>query len=344
MFGIQNKTKNSTLLILLVLVAVLLSACGKDVKAVEEPSPVLGVEKTLVEVKSEYGIDISEDKVSFVDGTGKEVDIDKKPQRTIVLFASYIDIWIRNGGDLIAMVEDKTAESLPGTEGVETVGKTGAISLEKIISLEPDLVILSSNTSSQAELVESLRQNNIQVIAIDYTFKEDYYKTVRLFTAINDREDLYEENAVSIKNEVEEIINKVPKEESPKVFIMFASSKSIKSRGSGTTLGQMLGDLNTINIADIDNVSLEDKGFSMEALIDEDPDFIFVQRMGSDNEAVLDRIKQDAQSNPAWSSWSAVKNDRYILLPKDLYTYKANQRYPEAYEELAKILYPNTFK
>ena len=340
MFNIQNRIKLTSLLIMGLLLAVLLSGCGKDVKAVEEEQQ----QPPLVEVVSEYGIDITQDQVSFVDGTGQEVHIDKKPQRTIVLFASYIDLWIKNGGDLIGMVEDKTGESVPGTEGVETVGKTGAISLEKIISLEPDLVILSSNTSSQAELVESLRQNNIQVVGIDYTFKEDYYKTVRLFTAINDREDLYEENALAIKKGVEEIINKVPTDETPKVFIMFASSKSIKSRGSGTTLGQMLADLNTINIADIDNVSLEDKGFSMEALIDEDPDFIFVQRMGSDNDAVLDRIKQDAQSNPAWSSLSAVKNDRYILLPKDLYTYKANQRYPEAYEELAKILYPNTFK
>lgn len=324
-------------IVLTIIMAVLLSGCGKDVKADNEQAGV-------ADVTSEYGIDITEDTVSFVDGTGQEVQIKKNPKRTIVLFASYIDLWMRNGGDLIGMVEDKSGIVPPGLEGVETVGKTGAISLEKIISLEPDLVILSANTSSQAELVESLRQNGIQVVAIDYTFKEDYYKTVRLFTAINDRQDLYEENAVSIKKGVEEIIDRVPKDQSPKVFIMFASSKSIKSRGSGTTLGQMLSDLNTVNIADLDNVSLEDKGFSMEAIIEQDPDFIFVQRMGSDNDAVLDRIKQDAQSNPAWASLSAVKNDRYILLPKDLYTYKANQRYPQAYEELAKILYPNTFE
>lgn len=342
MIRVGRKSKVTALLIVTVLITILFSACSKDVKADEEKVPA-EVEPA-EEVVNEYGIDITEEKVSFVDGAGQEVHINKNPQRTIVLFASYLDLWIRNGGDLIAMVEDKSDMVVPGTEGIETVGKTGAISLEKIISLEPDLVILSANTSSQAEMVESLRQNGIQVIAIDYTFKEDYYKTVRLFTAINDREDLYKENAVSVKKGVEEIINKVPKEEVPKVFIMFASSKSIKSRGSGTTLGQMLADLNTKNIADLDNVALEDKGFSMEALIDEDPDFIFVQRMGSDNEKVLERIKQDAQSNPAWSSLSAVKNDRYILLPKDLYTYKANQRYPEAYEELAKILYPNTFK
>lgn len=66
--------------------------------------------------------------------------------------------------------------------------------------------------------------------------------------------------------------------------------------------------------------------------------------MGSDLEAIEQRIKSDAESNPAWASLSAVKNNRYIVLPKDLYTYKANHRYAEAYEKLAKILYPEEFK
>ncbi|NMB09003.1 MAG: ABC transporter substrate-binding protein [Tissierellia bacterium] len=50
------------------------------------------------------------------------------------------------------------------------------------------------------------------------------------------------------------------------------------------------------------------------------------------------------ESNPAWSTLSAVKNDRYIILPKDLYMFKPNHRYAEAYEGLAKILYPEVFQ
>ncbi|TJX13526.1 ABC transporter substrate-binding protein [Tissierella creatinini] len=299
--------------------------------------------KEVVDSKDEFGITITEDNVSFVDGSGEEVSIHKNPKRVVVLFSSFLDIWTKNGGELIGMVEDTSGSPIPGTEGVETVGRTGAISLEKIISLEPDLVILSSNTSSQMEMVPSLKQNNIPVIAFDYKFKEDYYKMVKLFTAINEREDLYEENVLAIEKEIQEIVEKTSEEKPKKVFLMFASSKSLEARGSNSTVGEIFADLNAVNITDESGVPFEDQSFSMEKLIEEDPEYIFVITMGSDMEKVQDKIKADAESNPAWASLSAVKNNKYIFLPKELFTYKANERYAEAYEYVAKILYPEAF-
>src|SRR5690606_35024593 len=110
-----------------------------------------------------------------------------------------------------------------------------------------------------------------------------------------------------------EIMEKTPKDEEKKVFIMFATSKAISSRGSDSTLGEMLKDLNTINIADTSSDVLNDKNFSLEKVLEEDPEFIFVQTRGSDMEAVNERIKKDVESNPAWASLSAIKNDKYII-------------------------------
>lgn len=334
--------KENKLLILILILAMstgFLTGCSTERPVISNTE----IKEEAINSTDEFGIRVTEDTVSFVDGTGEEVSINKNPKRVIVLFASFLDIWTKNGGDLVGMVEDTSKKEIPGTEGVETVGRTGAISLEKIISLEPDLVILSSNTTSQMEMVPSLKQNNIPVIAFDYKFKEDYYKMVKLFSAINEREDLYEENAVAIENEIQEIIDKTKNENPPKVFFMSASSKSLTARGSNTTLGEVARDLNAINIVDGPNSSIEDQSFSMEKLIEENPDFIFVQSHGSDEEKVIERIKEDAESNPAWASLTAVKNNRYIFLPKDLFTYKANHRYAEAYEYLAKILYPDLF-
>lgn len=333
------KVKRILLTILLFVLALSFTGCTKE-SAIVDSSGVIED----VETKSEYGITINEDTVSYVDGSGEEVIIDKKPERVIVLFSSYIDIWLRNGGELVGMIEDTSGQLIPATEGVETVGKMGSISLEKIISLEPDLVVLSANTSSQVKLIPTLEDNGIQVLSIEYSFLDDYLKTVRLFSAINDREDLYEINSMEVRKDIDEIIEKTPKDNPPKVFIMFATGKSITSRGSNTTVGEVLADLNTINIADAPNDLLDDKNFSIEKIIEEDPDFIFVQTMGSDMDKINERIISDVESNPAWASLSAVKNHRYIFLPKDLYNYKANHRYPEAYEYLAKILYPEVFK
>lgn len=81
----------------------------------------------------------------------------------------------------------------------------------------------------------------------------------------------------------------------------------------------------------------------MEKIIEEDPDYIFVVMMG-DSEKALKSLKDGLQKNPAWSDLSAVINDRYILLPKELFHYKPNARWGESYEYIAKILYPDEFK
>ena len=292
----------------------------------------------------EYGITINEDTVNFIDGRGEEVNIKKQPKKTIVLFASFIDIWIKQGGELIGMVEASDEYNLPGTENIPTVGKQGNFSLEEIIALEPELVVLSANTKSQMELIPALESNNIEVLVMDYKFKEDYFKTAKVFAAVNNKIELFEQEAGKVKEETQAIIDKAPKVDNPKVLIIFATKKSISARTSDTTVGEIFRDLNAINIADSSNNLLSDKNFSMEKILEEDPDYIFVQSMGSDLEAIQERLELDAESNPAWSSLQAVKNDRYIALPKDLYTYKANDRYTEAYENAAKILYPEQFK
>ena len=144
--------------------------------------------------------------------------------------------------------------------------------------------------------------------------------------------------------EIDSIIKEVPKNSEPKVLIMMASAKSVTARASDSYVGDMLKDLHTINIADSSNDALSDKNFSIEKILEEDPDFIFVQTTGNDMDKVLERMKEDVESNPAWSSLTAVKNHRYIILPKDIYMFKANHRYAEAYKGLAEILYPEAFK
>ncbi len=296
-------------------------------------------------VKHEHGIQIDEDTVTFTDARDKKVILDKNPERVVCLFNSYLDIWCKCGGKVVGKVEEAEEKPIEGSEGAEIVGSPGEPSIEKIIALKPDLVIITANFSKQLKAAEMLEQNDIKVIALDNQYKENYFETVRLFTALTDRDDLYEKYEGEVKKAINDVIDKAPKDKDYKVLIIFASAKSIKVKDSNSMVGEMLKDLNTVNISDAsEGDSKNIKEFSMEKIIKEDPDFIFVQTMGSDKEKIKERLKKDVESNSAWNSLTAVKNDRYIILPKDLYLYKPNDRYGEAYEGLAKILYPEVFK
>lgn len=334
----MKKNKMQIYILLILLLTLIVSACNPNTELanVDEAGDTSFIE-------DEYGIKLYDDYVEFVDGRGESRSIKKNPKRVVVLFSSFIDIWTKNGGELVGMIKDDTKE-ISGIEGVEVIGKTGSISLEKVLALEPDLVILSSNSKAQRELIQPLVENDIPIIPLKYEYKDDYFRIAKIFAYINDRMDIYENETLKVKKDIEDILSRVPKAKENKILIMFSSSKAITARTSQSTLGEMLKDLNTVNIADNANNLLDDKNFSLEKIIEEDPDFIFVQTMGSNMEAVLERMKSDVESNPAWSTLSAVKNDRYVILPKDLYMYKANHRYAEAYRGLAEMLYPEVFK
>lgn len=302
------------------------------------------------EIEEIEEVDVSEDleedqHVIFQDGRGEEVAISKNPEKVVILYASFIDIWINNGGEnIVGMVEPSEEYIIPQIDNVATVGKRGSISLEEVIALDPDLVILSSNTSDHLDMIPSLESAGAEILALDYVYKDDYFKIAELFATINDKLDVYKMGAQKVKDGIAAIIDQIPEEDNPSVVIIRSTKSNTTVRTANTTIGEMFKDLKVINIVDKDNTQEGSKDFSLEMILEEDPDYIFLEVMGSDVEAVKEKIKTDIQSNPAWSSLSAVKNDRYIVLPKDLYTYKANDRYEEAYKNLALILYPGIFE
>ncbi|QIB27429.1 ABC transporter substrate-binding protein [Caloranaerobacter azorensis] len=332
----MNIKKYLSLLLVVLMTFTIFTGCTNENTKISNTN---GNEK----IQNEYGIKIDENTVTFTDARGKSVVYEKNPKRVVCIYNSYLDLWYKCGGTVIGRVKPSKDKPVPGSENAEIVGTAGSPSVEKILALKPDLVILSMAFRAHRNIIETLEQNNIKVIALDNEYKDDYFKTVRLFTALTGREDLYEKYAKQVKKDIDNIIQKVPKDKKPKVLIIFATAKNITVRGTDSMVGEMLKDLNTINISGVIGDSADAKVFSMEKILQEDPDFIFVQTMGSDKEKIFKKLKSDVESNPAWASLTAVKNNRYIILPKDLYLYKPNDRYAEAYEGLAKILYPEVF-
>jgi iron complex transport system substrate-binding protein len=52
--------------------------------------------------------------------------------------------------------------------------------------------------------------------------------------------------------------------------------------------------------------------YSLEELVKNDPELIFITSMGTDA-AIENRLRSDVQSNPAWNSLKAVRENRIIF-------------------------------
>ncbi|MBC8531721.1 ABC transporter substrate-binding protein [Gehongia tenuis] len=274
---------------------------------------------------------------TFTDDLDREVRLNGMPKKVVALMGSYAETWLLAGGALAGTTSDAVDErKLDLGEDVQIVGTVKEPNLEQVLALSPDFVILSADIQGHVKAGETLEAAGIPHAYFKVELFSDYLSMLQRLTGITGREDLYESNGLAVQRQIDEVLAGRP-DERPTVLFIRAFSTGAKAKGDDNMTGAMLKDLGADNIAARHASLLEE--ISMEEIIAEDPDFILVTTMGGTEEA-LAALKESVQQNPAWNELSAVKNDRYIVLPKDLFHYKPNARWGEAYEELAKILYP----
>ena len=278
-------------------------------------------------------------KYSFTDDLGRVVQLEKL-ERVAVLNASYTEVWALAGGtDSIVGVADNTwtDTEIELPKDCISLGTHNEISLEKLIACHPDLVIASTDISQNMEQMEVYEQAGLSVAYFGVTCFDDYLKMLKICTELTGQKDCYETYGTAILAQVEQAKEKVGKVP-PKVLFVRASSGGVKAKNSkGTVLGQMLKEMGCENIADSDSTLLED--LSMEVILEQDPDFIFAIYMGRDQEALEEQMRLALFSDGAWGTLSAVKKNRFFVMDNDLFSMKPNEKWGEAYEILADILY-----
>lgn len=280
--------------------------------------------------------------VSITDSNGSQITLDTSAPRVVATYGSFAEAWLLAGGELVGVTQDALEQRDLGLpEDIAVVGTVKEPNAEEIIALEPDLVLLASDITAQAEIRDVLENAGLACAFFQVDTFADYAFMMEQLCAVTGREDLYEENVTQVGQQIEEAqANAALSSTRPNVLLIRAFSTGIKAKTDDELAGAILKDLGAHNIADDHPSMLED--LSLEEVIAADPDYIFVTTMGDEQKA-LDYLNGLIQQNPAWSELSAVKEDRYIVLPKDLFHYKPNNRWGESYQYLGEILYPELF-
>lgn len=280
--------------------------------------------------------------VSITDSNGSQITLDTSAPRVVAAYGSFAEAWLLAGGELCGVTQDALEQRDLGLpEDIAVVGTVKEPNAEEIIALEPDLVLLASDITAQADIRDVLENAGLAYAFFQVDTFADYAFMMEQLCAVTGREDLYEENVTQAGQQIEEAqANAALSSTRPNVLLIRAFSTGIKAKTDDELAGAILKDLGAHNIADDHPSMLED--LSLEEVIAADPDYIFVTTMGDEQKA-LDYLNGLIQQNPAWSELSAVKEDRYIVLPKDLFHYKPNNRWGESYQYLGEILYPELF-
>ena len=282
---------------------------------------------------------------TFTDDLGREVTLEAAPQRVAALTGSYADIWCTAGGKdaLIASASDAWTDfDLGLAEDVANIGGAMGVSVEELLASAPDLVLASTNISSNQEMLPTLEAAGIKAAFFSVDTFEDYLRMLEICTTLTGCPENYQTYGEAVAEEIEaaraRAAGVLAQQEPESVLYIRAAASVVKPKGSsGTVLGEMLADLGCINIADQDQSLLED--LSMEAILAADPDKILIVLQGADPEPAKAQLEGEVLSNPAWQQLTAVREGRVYYMDKDLYHLKPNARWGEAYDHLVEILY-----
>lgn len=284
---------------------------------------------------------LTEQAVTFTDDLGRTVSVGS-PERTAVLLGSFAQIWMLAGGEVCAAPDDAWEDlGLELSKETVNLGNTKNLSLELLLSSEPDFILASTNTRQNMEWLDTLDGTDIPIAYFDVTEFEDYLNLLKICTDITGKPELYEKYGTKVQEQINAVCEqnrqRTAGQESPTVLCLVASASTARAKNSdGSVLGAILKVLGCENIADSDAMILEN--LSIEHILVSDPDYIFIVQRGDDEEGMRQYVKEFLMEDPAWKQLTAVQNEHVYFMEKNLFNLKPNERWGEAYEIVEEIL------
>ena len=313
--------KKFTVVLMFVVLALGIAGCGNaqnigEKNGLENSSNLLSSEET------KYPVTITG---SF----GTEVTLENEPERIVSIAPNITEIIFKLGaGDKLVGRTDY-CNYPPEAENVESIGTLRTPDIEKIIGLEPDLIIASTHFNE--ENAQKIKDAGINVISL-YEENEvsGVYNTITtLGTALN-RNNEAKETVDNMKKTIEEVTASVKGLEEPTVYYVVGYGESGDfSAPENSFVGGLIKLAGGKDIVPASN----SWSYSLESLLEADP-YIIVVRDGE---------KEMFMSTEGYNELTAVKEGRVYEIDNNLID-RQGYRNAEGVLKLAEIFHPEAFK
>ena len=268
--------------------------------------------------------------ITVKDDMGRSIIINTPPTRIISLAPSATEILFAiNAQEKVVGVTDYC--NFPKeAQRKEKVGGFSNPNIEKIISLNPDLIILYESFPKEIfnQLEKSLPQTNFLVL--DPKNFEDVLENILLVGKVIGKE----KEARAVHNDMLRRWGNIQKKalqvkKTPKVLFLLWNDP-FTSASPNTFLGDLLRKVRAKNI--IEKNEPEYPILSVEYIIEKNPDVILIgETSGVSKDSIL--------NHPMLKQTNAVKNKRVYTINDDL-IFRPGPRLIEGMEKLFELLYP----
>jgi iron complex transport system substrate-binding protein len=274
---------------------------------------------------------------NIVDGLGRSVTVDKMPQRIISLAPSNTEILFALGlGDKVVGVTeycDYPQEALTKPK----VGGFSNVDIEKVVSLEPDLV-LATHIHGKT-VIPGLEKLGLTVVAITPGSLNEVLESIILVGKITGQNVEASRLVNDLSRRIATVTDKtrsLSSDQRPRVFYV-TWHDPLMTAGTGTLADDVISSAGGQNIAfDISG----DKAINLETVIYRDPQVIVVSvGMGSGE----DMPWQYIQTEPRLENTQALLNSRVYKIDGDI-IHRSGPRIVDALEQMTQFIHPEFFK
>jgi iron complex transport system substrate-binding protein len=264
------------------------------------------------------------------DSYHRVVTLNWKPERIVSVAPNITEIIFALGKGSLLAGRTEYCDYPPQARKVESIGGLLEPNIEKIVALNPDIVIAS--THFQKEVLKKLEELGVKVVVLygaeDF---EGVYFTIAQVGKIVGAAPQADRLIAAMKRKVKTITGRVRGQPRAKVYYLVTFGKTGDyTAGGDTFIGKILA------MAGGANVAGDSKGwqYSLEKLVEQDPGYIVCAK----NYASLQALRRAA----GYRELTAVKAGKVLEIDNNLLD-RQGPRLVEGLETLARFLHPEAF-
>ncbi|MBN2061294.1 MAG: cobalamin-binding protein [Deltaproteobacteria bacterium] len=266
----------------------------------------------------------------FKDSLGRTIILKREPSRIISLAPSITEIlyYVELGDRVVGVT--KFSYYPPEALNKPVIGSYVDLNIEKIISLDPDLVIGTAD-GNEPKIVNLLGQAGIEVFIINPRDIRSVIDSIAAIGRVCGVKEKADQMVRDLSCRVDRVIRKVEARKKPLVFLQI-NLRPIMTVNHNTFHHDLIGLAGGINMAR--DMPFNYPAISIEEILRLKPDVMIISRM--DRKGSFEKARDDWMK---WHSIPAVQNNRVFLIDSDLID-RPSPRVIDGLEAMAGLIHP----
>lgn len=241
----------------------------------------------------------------FTDGTGRRIEITKKPERIVSLAPSITEILfsLQLGNKITGVTDfcDYPEEAARKPK----VGWLISPSIEKIVTLQPDIVFATTE-GNKPEIVDELERMSIKTYVLNPRNIHDVLGDIIAIGDISGRTSVAAERVRSLKSRIDAVEKRLSDGRKRRVMYI-VSTDPIISAGPGSFIHDLIVTAGGLNI--MSDSPVRYPHVNIEEIISRDPEIIIAPR---------DQIEQIKGWKSRWGGISALSDGMVFPINPDI--------------------------